>query len=564
MDFHSQLPDRGPRPTLQVITAYPPQSQTSNYSYPLSGTSPGRESVGSDISSVPSMIEDHGSDISTEDEYQYHHTSRSGGLWNCFWNNTQAEEKDLQTANTPARPISHHAGIISTADSTPERKKSSSRPTLASSRPDSGFAQGDNNQWPLTPPYTSHSHPVPRTFSKPLPTSTYSLFPPTPPSDIQHSSSVPLPPRRSSLARPWTSDTLRLEQTPQQQRAPVGVMCRRTSLGRKRKLGGEQLPVTTVCSPSPRSPTTSTTTASLVFRARPSIIPVPSSTCNLSQQMASAAYNTEPPCLQAPYLTPTDLRRPSLTNLRRNSRGPVFPRPPSSRDHNHQQQTRASQQQQRQQQRRLEERPLPPLPLHQRPQRPPRSSPPSPAVFPAPPTSPLPPLQPSPPPPPPSTLAPAPAPPVVSVFETDSDDEDTDSDSSSDEHNHFGAGGVVESFARRLMRSLLGGHGNHYSHESRNHHQRCASDYTSTCTSTATATATATNPTSRFTKAIHLKRSRSDAGGAAAAAAAAQQLDVIEESGFRYRKSCSNAREDGSSAKQNVLGRRGRLWGRSR
>lgn len=591
MDFHSQLPDRDPRPTLQVITAYPPQSQTSNYSYPLSGTSPGRESVGSDISSVPSMIEDHGSDISTEDEYQYHHTSRSGGLWNCFWNNTQGQEKDLQTTNTPARPISHHAGT-STADSTPERKKTI-RPILASLRPDSGFAQGDNNQWPLTPPYTSHSHhQVPRTFNKPPPASTYSLFPPTPPSDTQYSSSVPPPPRRSSLARPWTSDTLRLsEQTPpQKQRPPVGVMCsRRSSIGRKRKLGGEPLPVvTTISSPSPRSlTTTSTTTASLVFRARPSIMPVPSSTSNLSHhQMASAPYHAESSSYLQPYLTPTEFRRPSLTNLRHNSRGPVFPRPPSSsRVYQQQQpeQTRASQQQQK----KLEERLLPPLPLNQRPQRPPRSSPPSPVVFPVPPTSPLPPLQPSPPPPPPplSSLAvPAPPPPVVSVFETDSDDEDIDSDSSSDEHNHrpFGAGGVVEGFARRLMRSLLGGaastHGNgngngnhHYSHESsRNQsHQRSASDYTSsTCTSTSTsspttaATKNTTNTTSRFTKAIHLRRPRSDAGGAAAA----QQLDVIEESGsgFGYRKSCSNARENESSAKQNVLGRRGRLWGRSR
>ncbi|KAK3354905.1 hypothetical protein B0H65DRAFT_28723 [Neurospora tetraspora] len=560
MDFHSQLPYRDPRPTLQVITAYPPQSQTSNYSYPLSGTSPGRESVGSDISSVPSMIEDHGSDISTEDEYQYHHTSRSGGLWNCFWNNTQAHEKDFQTASTPARPISHHAG--STADSTPERKKSSSRPTLASSRPDNGFAQ-DNNQWPLTPPYTSHSHQVPRTFNKPLPTSTYSLFPPTPPTaDSEHSSSVPPPPRRSSLARPWTSDTLRLsEQTPPPPtRTPVVQMCRKSSLGRKRKLGGEPLAVT-VCSPSPRSTTTTTTTtASLVFRARPSIIPVPSSTSNLSQQMASAAYHpTESSSLypHAPHLTPTDFRRPSLTNLRRNSRGASFPRPPGSRDHHQQQPTRAHQphhHQQKQQQQGLEERPLPPLPLsvqpQQRPQRPSRSSPPSPVVFPVPPTSPLPPLQP--PPPPPSTLAPAPPPPVVSVFETDSDDEDSDSDSSSDDHNHFGAGGVVESFARRLMRSLLGGHGHghgnhHYRHDGQSqgqNHQRSASDYTPSATTTTTP----------FYKAIQMRRPRS------------AQLDVIEESGFRYRRSCSNARESGSesSGKQSVLGRRGRLWGRSR
>lgn len=568
MDFHSQLPPgRDPRPTLQVITAYPPQSQTtSNFSYPLSATSPGRESVGSDISSVPSMIEDHGSDISMEDEYQYNHnTSRSGGLWNCFWNNNeQAHEKDIQTTNTPTtRPISHHAGSTSTADSTPERKKTS-RPTLASSRPDSGFAQGE---WPLTPPYTSHSHThqVPRTFNKPVPTSTYSLFPPTPPSDP---SSVP-PPRRSSLARPWTSDTLRLpEQTPPSPRPPAAQMCTRSNLGRKRKLGLEQLPVTTVCSPSPRSPTTSTTpstTASLVFRARPSIIPVPSSTSNLStQHMAPAPYHTTTESSHPqPYLAPTDFRRPSLTNLRRNSRGPVFPRPPSSRDHHHQQlQTRPHQQQQQHQQQKPEEeeRPLPPLPLHQRPQRPPRSSPPSPKVFPVPPTSPLPPLQPPPPPPPPAVAASV-APPVVSVFETDSDDEDTDSDSSSDEHHHhhhhshFGvAGGVVESFARRLMRSLLGSsssHGGHYRHDGRNH-SRSASDYTSSSDSSSGA------GTSRFTKAIHLRRPRSDVGGAG------QGLDVIEEGGFRYRKSCSNTRESETSAKQNVLGRRGRLWGRSR
>ena len=576
MDYYNQRPDRDPRPTLQVITTYPPQSQTSNYSYPLSGTSPGRESVGSDISSVPSMIEDHGSDISTEDEYQYHN-SRSGGLWNCFWNNTQAQEKDPQTTNTPTRPISHYAG--STPESTPERKKNI-RPTLASSRPDSGFAQ-DNNQWPLTSPHTSPSHQVPRNFNKPLPTSTYSLFPPTPPSDTQYSSSVP-PPRRSSLARPWTSDTLRLsEQTPPSPKPPV-VMCMKTSLGRKRKLGGEPLAVT-VCSPSPRCPTTSsssssprTTTASLVFRARPSIIPVPSSTGNLSRPMAPAAavYNTAPPslCPQPPYLTPTDFRRSSLTNLRRNSRGAIFPRPPSKE---HPPQTRAHHlplQQLQHQQQGLDERPLPSLPLtappQQQPQRPPRSSPPSLVLFPVPPTSPLPPLPP-PPPPPSSTLAPPPAPPVVSVFETDSDDDEFDSDSSSDEQhsNHFAAaGGVVESFARRIMRSLLGsGHGgqhqHHYSHESRNHHQRSVS---SDCCYTATST------TSRFTKAIHLRRPRSDG------AAAAQQLDVIEEStaryDSRYRKSCSNAREgenlrgsgsgSGSGAKQTVLGRRGRLWGR--
>ena len=127
------------------------------------------------------------------------------------------------------------------------------------------------------------------------------------------------------------------------------------------------------------------------------------------------------------------------------------------------------------------------------------------------------------------------------------------------------------------MRGLLGsghghGHGQHYRHDGQDHqrhsqnHQRSASDYTST-TSTSSATTTA----SRFTKAIHLRRPRSDGGAAAAAAAAAQQqLGVIEEDGYRYRKSCGNARESESGScatqKHNVLlGRRGgRLWGRSR
>ncbi|KAK3496782.1 uncharacterized protein B0T23DRAFT_65005 [Neurospora hispaniola] len=556
MDFHSQLPGRDPRPTLQVITTYPPQSQTSNYSYPSSGTSPGRESVGSDISSVPSMVEDQGSDISAEEEYQYDHTSRTGGLWNCFWNNTRAHEKDLQTTNTLARPISHHAGSCTT-DSTPERKKSS-RPTLTSSRPDSGFAQG-NNQWPLTPPYTSHSHQVPRTFNKPLPTSTYSLFPPTPSSVDSNSSSVP-PPGRSSFARPWTSDTLRLEQIPPP-RSPV-VMRRKSGFGRKRKLGGEPLAVA-VSPHSTRSPTTSTS-ASLVFRARPSIIPVPSSTSNFSQQSAPTTYQTEPSSLylQPPYLNPTDFRRPSPTNLHRNSCSGACPRPLSSRDQ-HQQQLRTHQQQ------KLEERPLPFLPLsvqpQQRPQRPPRSSPPSPVVFPAPPKSPLPPLQPpspSPPPPPPSAAVTVPLPPVVSVFETDSDDEEFDSDSGSDEHNHFGAGGVVESFARRLMRSIFGAQGHHSRHDTdrqtqkSHHHQRSTSDYTRSATTTTTATIT-----TLFHKAIHLRRPRSDGGRNQSPQLGA----VMEEAEHGYRKSCSNAdeRETGSSAKQNVLGRRGRLWRRN-
>ncbi|EAA35342.1 hypothetical protein GE21DRAFT_1218 [Neurospora crassa] len=575
MDFHSQLPGRDPRPTLQVITTYPPQSQTSNYSYPFSGTSPGRESVVSDISSVPSMVEDQGSDISAEEEYQYDHTSRTRGSWNCFWNNTRAHAKDLQTTDTLARPISHHAGRCTTP-STPERKRSS-RPSVTSSRPDSGFAQG-NNQWPLTPPYTSHSHQAPRTFNKPLPSPTYSLFPPTPSSAGSNSFSVPSPGRPFS-PRPWTSDTLRLEQIPPPQ--PPVVMRRKSGFGRKRKLGGEPLAVT-VSPHSTKSPTTSTS-ASLVFRARPSIIPVPSSTSNFSQQSAPTTYQTEPSSLylQPPYLTPIDFRRPSPTNLHRNSCSGAYPRPLSSRDQ-HQQQIRTHQQQE------IRERPLPSLPLpvqpQQRPQRPPRSSPPvSPVVvvFPAPPTSPptsplppLPPLQPppppppsSPPPPPPPPAAAAaavavPLPPVVSVFETDSDDEESNPDSGSDEHNHFGAaGGAVESFARRLMRSLFGAQGHHSRHDTdrptqkshhHHHHQRSTSDYTRSAATTTTTTL--------FHKAIHLRRPRSDGGRSQSPQLGA----VMEEAEHGYGKGCSNAGEceTGSSTKQNVLGRRGRLWRR--
>lgn len=551
MDVHSQLPGRDPRPTLQVITTYPPQSQTSNYSYPFSGTSPGRESVGSDISSVPSMVEDQGSDISAEEEYQYDHTSRTGGLWNCFWSNTQAHEKDLQTTNTSARPISHHTGRCTTP-STPERKKSS-RPTPTSSRPDSGFAQG-NNQWPLTPPYTSHSHQVPQTFNKPLPSPTYSLFPPTPSSADSRSSSVP-PPGRSSFPRPWTSDTLRLEHIPPP-RPPV-VMRRKSGFGRKRKLGGEPLAVT-VSPRSTRSPTTSTS-ASSVFRARPSIIPVPSSTSNFSQQVAPTTYQTEPSSLylQPPYLTPIDFRRPSLTNLHRNSSSGACPRPLSSRDQ-HQQQIRTHQQQ------KLEERPLPFFPLsvqpQQQPQRPSRSSPPSPVVFPALITSPLP----SPPPPAAAAAVAVPLPPVVSIFETDSDDEEFDSNSGSDEHNHFGAGGVVESFARRLMRSIFGAQGHHSRHETdrqtqkSHHHQRSTSDSTRSAATTATTT---TTRKTLFHKAIYLRRPRSDGGRNQSPQLGA----VMEEVEHGYRKSCSDAGEceTGSSTKQNVLGRRGRLWRRT-
>ncbi|KAK0717182.1 hypothetical protein B0T26DRAFT_286444 [Lasiosphaeria miniovina] len=163
------------------------------YQYPCSGpphnqcqVEAGRESLGSDCS-VPGMVEDHGSDVSVDEDYQYQTTGTD--LWDSFWQ-IRAQDSSSTRHRYPALIDSSSKGQHNTQDRTrpvlvQEDKQASQSGTReeqlnTSSRPPN--APSPTRQRPQTPKVAS-----------------YSLFPPTDPPDRQI---PPIPPRRSSLARP--------------------------------------------------------------------------------------------------------------------------------------------------------------------------------------------------------------------------------------------------------------------------------------------------------------------------------------------------------------------------
>jgi len=203
---------------LKLVAKYYP---VSNYSYPRSdrlqypqrphGT--GRSSVGSDCS-VPGMIHDCESDVSAEEDYQYHISGAE--LWDSFWQaNSHAGDGAAvgKRANYPALIPS------------PAPRRHKQHPSNAQERSWAGDASPpgktedeDETAWPLP------ESPVrPRT---PKPAS-YSLFPAP-----QKTPARPvLPPRTSSLSpsrsppahRPQRSSNLSLPSLPHHRPGPLDL-----------------------------------------------------------------------------------------------------------------------------------------------------------------------------------------------------------------------------------------------------------------------------------------------------------------------------------------------------
>ncbi|KAK3336643.1 hypothetical protein B0T19DRAFT_437384 [Cercophora scortea] len=106
MDKRAQLADpRQPVSHLVTHQHYRPPNYRYQYQYPetahhrLYEQPDYRESLGSDCS-VPGMVDDHGSDVSTEDDYQYHAVGTE--VWDLFWH-AQLQNETTDPKGPPSR-----------------------------------------------------------------------------------------------------------------------------------------------------------------------------------------------------------------------------------------------------------------------------------------------------------------------------------------------------------------------------------------------------------------------------------------------------------------------------
>lgn len=161
-------------PEIRHLCQPPPKHPMSNFSYPrpdfVHTYQPnrlrGRGSLGSD-SSAPAMVEDHGSDFSVEDDYQYRTTEID--LWDSFW---QVRPHDARKAKhqPPTDPIVEAPNIEPSGGITMAQQKLPVTRVRAPSSESQGrlVSQPVNEQCPV-------QH-LPRT-PKPPPKTSYSLFP---------------------------------------------------------------------------------------------------------------------------------------------------------------------------------------------------------------------------------------------------------------------------------------------------------------------------------------------------------------------------------------------------
>ncbi|KAM7209667.1 hypothetical protein V8F20_000070 [Naviculisporaceae sp. PSN 640] len=145
-------------------------SQVSNYSYPRSDSpiyfvpqQEGRRgSTGSDCS-MPGMVEDQGSEVSTDDDYQTQ--ARGTDLWDSFWQARVQEELGGARLQYPA--------LLDTRASRQEPLLLANQEVQEAIRERSGSQTSQDATWPLpltTSPTKRQTKTTPRT--------SYSLFPP--------------------------------------------------------------------------------------------------------------------------------------------------------------------------------------------------------------------------------------------------------------------------------------------------------------------------------------------------------------------------------------------------
>ncbi|KAK3367096.1 hypothetical protein B0T24DRAFT_380955 [Lasiosphaeria ovina] len=177
-----------PMETYQYPCSDPPHNQCQ--------VEAGRESLGSDCS-VPGMVEDHGSDVSVDEDYQYHTTGTD--LWDSFWQ-IRTQDSSSTTHRYPALIDSSSRGQHNTQDPT--------RPVLGredKQASQSGTREGQLNTSSRPPNAPSPTRQRPQTPK----VASYSLFPPTDPPDRQI---PPIPPRKSSFARPLGATVVPFQQ----------------------------------------------------------------------------------------------------------------------------------------------------------------------------------------------------------------------------------------------------------------------------------------------------------------------------------------------------------------
>ncbi|KAK1758625.1 hypothetical protein QBC47DRAFT_399521 [Echria macrotheca] len=396
----------------------PKRSLLEHYTFPRPGPAPStphpsqeveRDSLGLDCS-VPGMIEDHGSDVSVEDDYEYPGTE----LWDTFWQ-TRMRNRTLRGPRYPALIDSPATTCKSTQnrDSIMEHNRQVANRQVASRDQTNRYSGAS----PSPSPSPSRRRERPRT-PKPAPRASYSIFPPS--STTKPPSGIP------SFSRPRPPNALPLREAPPScLNTPRPSLCDRDEsldLARSRTASPE-LPATA----RPRRTAPTATIRAVTPTPGSPVIPFPS----LPTEPPRPPSRLKP--LPSPPSEPqTATKRPSFANLRKLSFSKLATNSSPSlaqlaRSHalsqprsQSQLKSRLSNDVTRSQQHPLRESSLPP----------------------AEPTRPLPPL-------PPSSRQqagqPSPEPPTVSVFEFD----DSDAESIADGSNR-----QPRRLAQRLIRSL--------------------------------------------------------------------------------------------------------------
>lgn len=177
---------------IKLVSKYYP---VNNYSYPRADAARcqrksimGRGSLDSDCS-MPGMVDDHGSDVSAEDDYQYHVSAAE--LWDSFW---QASGTKEQRSKRDAYPAFTAPPALRPQAQQPEPRIREEADTDSCAY--TGRISPESPSWPL-PCNAAQDRPV-KTIT---PKASYSLFPA--PAKVP---ALPvLPPRQSSLGAPLPS-----------------------------------------------------------------------------------------------------------------------------------------------------------------------------------------------------------------------------------------------------------------------------------------------------------------------------------------------------------------------
>lgn len=186
LQLGSQLPLHSPFRAPK----YPCPRSSSDSRRPISDHEDRRGSAGSDCS-MPGMVEDHGSDISTEDDYQYHATDTE--LWDSFWQ-TRADEAARERVQYPALLDTYRPRHQLPVAMVNQELQHMPRDQAGSQSIQQGLS------WPLPQPNSSVKQ-----HEKTTPRASYSLFPSK--TDIPPVQALGFPRRPSVTEQPGDRDS---------------------------------------------------------------------------------------------------------------------------------------------------------------------------------------------------------------------------------------------------------------------------------------------------------------------------------------------------------------------